>query len=163
MAGPPRRTVSEPPPSRYKVVERGRRLVVIDTRSGREASSARSPDRTHAPGEGLDPVDRMLDRVTGAVVSAAPRSVDDRSGRPILKTSPLYDLKGPRRVILDEGTQRAFAGVVFIALIVGFVLLAVAVEWPAVLIAPAVVLINGTRPIRRWITARIDALDRADG
>ncbi|UIJ45658.1 hypothetical protein LZK98_01460 [Sphingomonas cannabina] len=158
--------MTEAPSSRYKVVERGRRLVVIDTRTGREATAAPPPDRTSASdkrgsAEGLDPVDRMLGRVAGAVINAAPRSVDDRSGRPILKTSPLYDLKGPRRVILDENTQRAFAGVVIVTLVIGFVLLSVAVEWPAILIVPALVLINGTRPIRRWITARIDALDQA--
>lgn len=166
MAGPPRSIVTDAPPSRYKVIERGRRLVVIDTRTGRETASAPPPNRTRAPdkrgaGESPDPVDRMLDHVASAVVSAAPRSVDDHSGRPILTTSSLYDLKGPRRVILDENTQRAFAGTVIVTLVVGFVLLSVAVEWPAILIVPALVLINGTRPIRRWVTTWIDALDQA--
>jgi hypothetical protein len=67
--------VTEIPPSRWKVVERGRRLVVIDTLSGEEAG----------PSPAVAPPSTMISADKGSV----------------LTTRAWYDVKGPRTIALD--------------------------------------------------------------
>lgn len=78
---------SQPPPSRYRVVEQGRRLVVIDTRTGTSADRGRDV----AP--------------TGAKTPLGPERIAF-DGRAVLVTRPFYDDKAPRRLVLDEGAAR---------------------------------------------------------
>jgi hypothetical protein len=97
--------MSTPPPSRYRVVERDRRLVVIDTwdkstaPAGRRpaARSVRSgPMGTVAPPAGIG----------GLLVNLACVGAADGEGRPILTTMEYYDAKGPREIILSASAAR---------------------------------------------------------
>lgn len=145
--------MTDAPPSRYKVVERGRRLVVIDTRTGQPA--VREPV-VRAPAPGRAPA-------TLPIETAAPSTVDDRSGNAVLVTSRLYDLKGPRRIVITEAASnrmsRGIAGVV-IGLIVFAIL---AVFFPLLLLLPfALVFQPKVRAgFRQWVTARLDQADQA--
>lgn len=150
MAGKARGTMTEAPPGRYRVVERGRRLVVIDTRTGQPAARAPAPGAAPA----------IPPRPPGAAVeSTAPRTIDDRSGASILRTSRFYDLKGPREIVMTEGfsnrLRRAMGG----WLIGGFVFAVVAtLFFPPLWLMPVAIL---TQPkaraaFRTWMTARLD-------
>lgn len=77
----------QPPPLRYRVVEKGRRLVVIDTLTG--APATRSEPRAAAL----------------PTPSAAPERVTF-DGRSTLVTRPFYDDKAPRTLTLDPGATR---------------------------------------------------------
>ena len=163
--------MTDVPPTRYKVIEQGRRLVVIDRMTGqpvrhdhpaRPNALSRPPARLAARADRLDPVDRGLDRLAAGMMTRLPATIDDRSGRPIITTSPLYDAKGPRSVILDEATQRAAGGATVMAIVAAMALLAVALWSPWSLLVPAILAFNAAKPIRRFITARIDALDQAN-
>jgi hypothetical protein len=85
------------PPSRYKVVEQGRRLVVIDTWNGdrpvtRQAARPDTPTR---------PVP------TGPVRVARPQVGRQRADLPdtVITTQPWFDAKGPRRVKIAGGAH----------------------------------------------------------
>lgn len=140
------------PPSRYKVVERGRRLVVIDTHTGRPAA------RQHhaAPPPVPQPLDRAVPR---PVESAEPSRVDDRSGSQVITTAAFYDLKAPRRIVLTEEVStrlsRAIGG--WVIGLFFFVMFAT-ILFPWLLVAPVIILLQPkTRlVIRQWITARLD-------
>ncbi len=104
------------PPSRYRVVERGRQLVVIDTRPG---CDARDVETAHIPpGDALSPTRAKSIEPSKALVS------DDRTGMGLLAqaggsmgdalirrdasgnaeyldTRRWFDDKGPRRVRLS--------------------------------------------------------------
>eukprot|EP01136_Pigoraptor_vietnamica_P032015 Opistho-1_new@93341 len=92
MAGAARGQVTDAPPGRYKVVERGRRLIVIDTRTGQPATRAPAPVAPSAPRPPTAPVE-----------TTQPRTIDDRSGAAILRTTRLYDLKAPREIVMNQG------------------------------------------------------------
>jgi len=140
--------VTEIPPSRYKVVERDRRLVVIDTLTGAPASAPGPvvpPDRAPHP-------DRP-------VTEDEPRRIDDRSGAQILTTSPLYDLKAPRRIVMgDRFNEKIGAAIggwligLFVAFVVAFLF------FPWLLLVPVALLLQPKvrAAIRIWITARLD-------
>lgn len=144
--------MTDVPPSRYQVVERGRRLVVIDRQTGRPA--AREPgsqDRAVAQ--------RPAERIGERPIEASPSKVDDRSGAAILTTSPIYDLKAPRRIVMDDRFNERFGKLLGGWLIGGFIALAVAfVIFPWLIVLPLVLLFQpkSRAAIRQWITARLD-------
>lgn len=131
----------EAPRSRYRVIERDRRLVVVD--SGEEslpnasavASSAR-PNRLGAP------------RRTGF------------DGRAVLTTSAFYDLKGPRTLTLDPGASTIVNGVRLGALATVLVFIAITIWQPAAL---ALLALLFQRKIwkkgRESVTAWLDQFD----
>ncbi|MCA1198691.1 hypothetical protein K9B35_11990 [Sphingomonas sp. R647] len=144
--------MTEIPPSRYKVVERDRRLVVIDTLTGKPAS---------APGP-IAPPDRQptLDR---PITETEPRRIDDRSGAQVLTTSPLYDLKAPRRIVMgdrfNDKIGKAIGGWViglFFAFSIAFLF------FPWLIVVPFVLALQPKlrAAIRQWITARLDDVER---
>lgn len=155
MAGPAsRRQVTDAPPSRYKVVERGRRLIVIDTRSGQPATREVKPT----------PSSRSPMPVSAPIESTAPRTIDDRSGAAILRTMPFYDLKGPREIVLTQDFTnrlgRAVAG--WMIAFFGFAVLATLL-FPLLWLLP---LFASFQPkvhaaFRNWMTARLDDAGQA--
>lgn len=153
MAGKARSEVTQAPPSRYKVVERGRRLVVIDTHTGLPATREVKPATPPPPPM---PVSAVIEKRTV-------NTVDDRSGNAVLTTSRFYDLKGPRRIVINEGASnrlnRGIGGIV-IALIAFAVL---AVFFPLLLLLPAMLLFQpkARAAFRNWMTARLDEADQA--
>jgi len=121
------------PPPRWKVVERGRRLEVIDTRAGPERPAARA-----AGGRPGLPRKLRFDGTLGWT------------------THPFYDDRGPRAVVLDGGPARWIGGV---TAGIGVALIAVAVLFglPAIVVIAAI-LGSSAKQIRGWITRRLDSL-----
>ena len=142
--------MTDAPPGRYKVVERGRRLVVIDTRTGQPATREARPAPPSPP-------------LPAGIEPESPRSIDDQSGHAVLTTSRLYDLKGPRRIVISEAASnrmsRSIGGIV-IALIAFAIL---AVFFPLLLLLPVALLFQpkARAAFRNWMTARLDAADQA--
>ncbi len=149
--------MTEVPPSRYKVVERDRRLVVIDTLTGKPASAPGpippAADRDHpAP----PPVERP-------VTETEPRGIDDRSGAAILTTSPLYDLKAPRRIVMGDRFNEKIGGAIGGWLVAAFVAFSIAfLFFPWLIVLPFVLALQPKlrAGIRTWITARLDEVER---
>ena len=138
----------EPPPSRYRVVERGGRLVVIDSVVGgapptaRELLSGKVSERSSDaasfypyPRESGDPGPEavspfVLDsRVRGNTAGNPPGAAQnvaetvigntrDDQGRLLLTTARWYDAKGPRTLALGAEGERQLGSIV-VALAVG--------------------------------------------
>lgn len=130
------------PPSRYRVVEKGRRLVVIDTQTG-------APVSQH--GDGTPPAQP---------VRRSPAGVDDGS---VFVTQRWYDDRAPRTVRLNYATRQqiknirfAIAIAVAVCVVIGFLF------WP-VLILFAVLLAQPKlhKQARAAVTRWIDGLDQA--
>jgi hypothetical protein len=139
---------SQPPPSRYRVVEQGRRLVVIDIRSGEPAGRRRdvAPSDTKPP---LGPERIAFD------------------GRAVLVTRPFYDDKAPRRLVLADAAARWLENARSLAIgaaVTAVVLTIVLPSLAAIFVIGAVALANGrTRAtIRSQITAWLDRYDTDD-
>jgi len=142
---PGRRVTSQPPPSRYRVVEQGRRLVVIDTRTGTSADRGRDV----AP--------------TGAKTPLGPERIAF-DGRAVLVTRPFYDDKAPRRLVLDEGAARWLENARSLGIGAAVLAVVAAIFVPpiiAVLVIGAIALANPeTRAaLRKPITAWLDRYD----
>ena len=152
MARRTRRAVTDVPPSRYKVVERDRRLVVIDTLTGKPASA---PGPV-APPDRAPPPDRP-------VAEDDPRRIDDRSGAQILTTSPLYDLKAPRRIVMGDRFNEKIGKAIGGWLIAAFLAFSIAfLFFPWLIVLPFVLTLQPKlrAGIRGWITARLDEVER---
>lgn len=157
MARRTRRAVTDVPPSRYKVVERDRRLVVIDTLTGKPAS---------APGP-VPPATRHERPVPPSperpVTEAEPRRIDDRSGAQILATSRLYDLKAPRQIVMGDRFNEKFGKAIGGWLVGLFFAFSIAfLFFPWLLVLPVFLFFQPKvrAAIRQWITARLDEVER---
>lgn len=136
-----RAVASGPPPTRYRVVERDRRLIVIDTQTGAPANGEAAPP----------PAKRALP------------SLPDRTsfdGRATLVTHPLYDDKGPRELVLDPTASTILNRAGLIALVLAMVLVVAVISFPPLLIL-TVFLLN-PQPRRRLRAAITRWLDRYD-
>lgn len=144
--------MTDAPPGRYKVVERGRRLVVIDTRTGRPATHESRPAPPSPPVS-----------LPAGIERESPRSIDDKSGHAVLTTSRLYDLKGPRRIVISEAASnrmnRSIGGIVIV--LIAFAILAL--FFPLLLLLPVALLFQprARAAFRGWMTARLDDADQA--
>ena len=133
------------PPTRFRVVERGRRLEVIDTMAGKAAP----PRRTEAP--------RLADGKTSRF--KLPEKVRFDGGGS-WTTDGFYDAKGPRTVTLDAGAMRRlrYAGAAALALVMVWAALGFAI--PIVWGAPMLLLNPKVREtVRGQVTTLIDGLD----
>jgi hypothetical protein len=133
----------QPPPSRYRVVERGRRLEVIDTQTG-----AASGGREVAPLTSARP------GVFGRTVArAASLGATDAAGRALYTTATWFDDRGPRTLLLDEvGTRKLARAAATVALVT---VVAVAVlgvfAWAVPVVGWAVMSQHGRVPMARWL------------
>lgn len=145
--------MTDAPPGRYKVVERGRRLVVIDTRTGQPATRETRPAPPAPPPASPASV----------IVRGAPAPVDDRSGNAVLTTSRLYDLKGPRRIVIGEAASNRLSRAIGGWVIAAIVFTILSVFFPLLLLLPAVLLFQPKvrAAFRNWATARLDEADQA--
>ncbi len=136
----------ELPPSRYRVIERGRRLEVIDTLAGRRpAYAAEAQPQPWAPAEVVDrpaadapdvnpqpdvveerrpmvlpppPAGSMPQAPPDFLINAASiaGSERDRDGRLLLNTARWYDSKGPRTIALDQAAERKLGAAILVLL-----------------------------------------------
>jgi hypothetical protein len=140
------------PPTRYRIVERGRRLEVIDTWTGAPASRAAGGPRLLRPADALAPAEPAQE---GAGIA-------DGSS---FTTRPWYDDKAPRRIRTDFAIRKQIEQLgltlaVAIALGVAFLFL----FWPfsALLLGAAAFAARGMRPrLRAAATRFVDRLDQA--
>ena len=146
---------TQPPPSRYKVVERGRRLEVIDTRTGERATSHHAPPPLPG-GEGLFPKMRRLR-------SSAPAAGTAGLDADTFITKAFYDAKAPRTIRINYVTRKLldgvrFGGALVIALLVAFGFL----FWPFAFSVFAFLLSDKVRTKLRDASTRfVDTLDQA--
>ncbi|MBB5711213.1 hypothetical protein [Sphingomonas xinjiangensis] len=145
----------QPPPSRYKVVERGRRLEVIDTRTGERATSHHAPPPLSG-GESLFPSMRRL-RPSPPAAGTAGLDADT------FVTKSFYDARAPRTIRINDVTRRRldgvrFGGAIIIALLVAFAFL----FWPLALGVFGFLLSDKVRTRLHAASTRfVDTLDQA--
>jgi hypothetical protein len=103
--------MSEPPSPRYRVVERDRRLVVIDTWDksappvGAPTPPTSRPTRPDPRGTiGVAP--ERSGGIGGLLVTLACGGAMDGEWRPILTTMEYYDARGPREITLSPPAAR---------------------------------------------------------
>ena len=145
------------PPSRYLVIERGRRLVVIDRASGREVSG--SPPDALAP-RGLSSESAAPSALLARLVPIPQQEGFD--GRATLVTQRFYDDRGPRTLKLDARGAALVGRAKLVAAGVGFVGLLLAIAWPWLFAVPLLLLNDQWRkPPRRWLTGWLDRYDDA--
>ncbi|MFN3774518.1 hypothetical protein BSZ14_10515 [Sphingomonas sp. Sph1(2015)] len=139
--------MTDMPPSRFRVVERGRRLEVIDTQAGRTPPAHRT--------QGPRPMDGGKPRFM------LPEKMRFDGGGS-WATDSFYDAKGPRTVTLDTGAMQKlrYAGAGLVALVILWALLgfAIPILWgaPMLLINPKM-----RETIRDQTTRFIDGLESA--
>ena len=132
------------PPSRYRVVEKRRRLVVIDTLTGETATRAMPA---------TPPRPEQVSLARRLPTGPQQTSFD---GRAVLDTHSSYDLKAPRTIHLDPGAT-AFLGWLKIGAAVGAALFVAAVifqPWLFALIFVVLQPVNRSRArtrITRWL------------
>ncbi|MEZ0244302.1 MAG: hypothetical protein ACAH11_13070 [Sphingomonas sp.] len=145
------------PPSRYKVVEKGRRLVVVDRLTG-EAVRHQLPGPPPARGPEF-PASRMeLPRRESRAPAPASRPRAAGSGMRFT-TDGLYDTKAPREIQLTDNAQ---IGLVVGAVVLGIVALVLfgTFGFPVLIIA-AVLLANVRKGLRASITLWLDSYEQA--
>lgn len=152
--------MTPPRPTRYRVIERGRRLEVIDTwkEGGTPAPRGASPQsasRTLGP-----PAARQGSTARDAVrAMAATQKRGHRHSR-VFTTSSWYDAKGPRPIVLGYEGEMRLKGLRFLAGIgcVGALVLAV-FFWPMFLVAGFIALTRAGS-MRRGIAAWLDKINQ---
>lgn len=100
--------MSKPPPPRYKIVERGGRLVTIDTwaKDAPAPSPAEPPMRPRATTPPQSGGQRWLAALGDLLLAAVVRT-RDAQGRRLLATDASWDRHGPRAIALSRrGEQR---------------------------------------------------------
>lgn len=147
--------MSEPPPPRYKVVERGRRLEVIDTWNGNAPVGHKPP--VPAP---------VLPASPAAAPLSAPSSPQiDARGRRRFTTSGWYDARGPRVLLLDADGERQLdnARAVLVAVAVAIVLLGL-LWWPLLIMLAIVAGQPRARNnLRKGAAEWLDSIDAGEG
>ena len=135
--------MSKPPPPRYRIVERGGRLVTIDTWA--KASSTTPPAQPPVRPRSMQPprgpsglADRGLPATLGSKLVRAVLRVQGENGRPLLTTDPNWDRKGPRTIALSAAGERRLGGLLLVIALLASGLLAAAIANPATLMPFAI-------------------------
>ena len=138
------------PPPRYQVIERGRRLIVIDRRTGEPASR---PPRSGPRSDGA-----KTGQPRRSLPSLPVRTRFD--GGATLTTHPLYDEKAPRTIRLDPGSAASLGRVRIIALCLAVMVVVAIVAQPALIVLAAVLAGKPVRAaIRRHATRWLDRVE----
>ena len=150
--------MTDAPPSRYRVVERGRRLVVIDNHSGRPVNHEHPVVAAEPNADRSKPALPTMQPKPGGV----PGLTMDERGKQVITTSRLIDDKGPRRITVTGDAERLFGNLTSMALggVVVFVVLAI-LFWPVVF-APFALAYQPVRAAaRRALTGWFDRMVQA--
>jgi VIT1/CCC1 family predicted Fe2+/Mn2+ transporter len=160
------------PPTRFRVVERGRRLEVIDTATGRAIGDKPRSDRAGssvASARADTPL--MLDQVVGR--ASVPRSktapqpgalprATRFDGTVSFTTRTFYDDHAPRTVTLNPARAKILRGVAFVALVLliitpALLLMLAWSSFPLLVVLAAVVFNPKVRErLRAGVTSLID-------
>ena len=142
------------PPSRYRVVERGRRLVVLDSWNDDAPVVRAPPPSLDGPRvePDLGPDDIRTDLKVAALALRA------GSAQPILETRAWFDDKAPRRILLDPARQGRASLLLVMVIVLGMLML-VAIGWPVLFVLGWLLFTPAVRKGMRRFTTRW--LDRA--
>ena len=163
--------MTEAPPSRYRVVEEGRRLVVIDRweqgkRPAPVSTGTLADLAPYEPGSTSSAIQApALQAPTRESPGMAAGSLRRTSfdGRAELRTHPFFDAKGPRTIMLvPGGTSLAKGARTAIVAVFGAMVAAFLVS-PVLLIPAAFALYVSRRRIRDWFAGLIDEAAREAG
>ena len=166
----------QPPPPRYRIVERGGRLIVTDTWADPRSARTEAP-KTPMPGTpkpsrpGVPVAPRgarnagLIDTLGAILLIAACAGSTDGAGTPILTTANLYDGNGPRQIMLGRAGARLL-GRVLLAMasaLVAMLILMLATSWGfiALFVLVGVTVSNANTTARPAITRWLDRLDQA--
>jgi hypothetical protein len=153
-----------PPPTRYKIVERGRRLEVIDTWSGERVSSP-APRPLAQGGRNDDLSDRRSDDLSAPPASAkTARAGSAGVDADTFVTRRWYDDKAPRTIRLNYSNRARLTNLRYGIAVGVAVLVALAfLFWPFAVIVVLVVTLNPKlrTQLRAGITSWIDGFDQA--
>ncbi len=139
------------PPSRYRVVERGRRLEVIDIARGEPVRSTPATPKA---------VMREPDR--GPIAALLPRKLSF-DGTAELRTRRFYDANGPRTIRLVPTRAARVNAAILAAVAAVLIFVVAAILWPLLLTGPLLVHFAGIGPmLRKRATKWLDAT-AADG
>jgi hypothetical protein len=152
----------QPPPSRYKVVERGRRLEVIDTRTGKPASSVPLPLAGGAIGRGRDGdlTGPPTPPASGRGAQGASAGIDTN----VFVTRRWFDDKAPRSIRLNYANRAQLLNLRWVAAIAIALLVVVSFWfWPlAIMLVFALAFGPKLRAQLRAASTRwLDRLDQA--
>lgn len=117
------------PPTRYRVVEQGRRLIVIDNRVDRSVRPTATP-RPEMPAERPRTLSAPRPNPPGKLEPRGRYAGGEALG---FVTARWYDDEGPRRIRLDADGRTQLVAVGLIALAVGAFMVAL-VGWPILLV-----------------------------
>lgn len=159
------------PPSRYRVEERGRRLVVIDRKTGREVSHTNSPlPLGGGVGGGDVGQKRRAIRIAPPASGRGTRGwklglKQPRATPDSFVTRSWFDAKAPRTIKLNYAAHSRLAGLRFGgAILIGLLVVGFFLFWPwfpfllAVVAAP-----QRSRALLREASTRwLDGFDQAD-
>lgn len=159
------------PPSRYRVEERGRRLVVIDRKTGREVSHTKSP-LPLAGGVGGGDVGqkrrglRIAPPASGRGTQAWRFGIQRPKATPdSFVTRSWFDAKAPRKIKLNYAAHSRLAGLRFGgAILIGLLVVGFFLFWPwfpfllAMVAAPQRARVLLREASTRWL----DGFDQAD-
>ncbi|MBQ1497805.1 MAG: hypothetical protein IIZ38_05790 [Sphingomonas sp.] len=144
------------PPSRYRVVEQGRRLVVIDTLAGEPVRPV--PAAPEMPGE-----KRRRMEAPRPASPPPPRGRDAGGEGFSLVTARWFDNDAPRSIRIDRDGQAQLGMALLVLVVVAGFFLTV-IGWPAVIVL-GILLFNpkARGGLRTAATAWLTALDRKGG
>lgn len=152
------------PPSRYRVVEQGRRLVVIDRLSGGPIHPV-PPSMPEMPGEKRRRMEapRALDRPAPRATKPEPRGRYAGGEGLSFTTARWFDKEGPRTIRISQDGQGQAALVLAILFVVAIFFIAI-IGWPILLILGFLALNAKARDgFRTAATTWLTALDANEG
>lgn len=164
--------MSQPPPPRYTIVERGRRLIVTDNwarEKARPAPPVLPPRAGHdltGPAKGIT-ANRIVSADEGgallrrlALIACA--GAEDAKGRPIFSSASAFDAKAPREFTLGPAGVRRLGGSVLAVLgLIGLVVLLTALIGFEIFFFVFVVLIIVGKNIGALATRWVDWIEQA--
>jgi len=119
------------PPSRYRVVEQGRRLVVIDTLAGRSVTPPAIASRPEMPSDRPRTMEapRLQPQHRPTPGKPEPRGRYAGGEGFSFTTAPWFDKEGPRTIRIGTDAQGQLVGALMVALVVMIFLVAFVGWW----------------------------------
>jgi hypothetical protein len=166
----------QPPPPRYRIVERDGRLIATDTWAEKRPTRPEAPMtsmpgtpkpvRPSTPASPLWVRDGGMISALGAVlVLSLCAGTTDEAGNPTLTTANFYDIKGPRRIMLDPASAKRLGRVLLALLsaLLAMLLLACITAWGFIALFVLVGMTAGSvnTTARPAITRWLDRLEQA--